>query len=273
MTASDSLAPALREEAARIIADLRLRRNGCELPITGLPEQCRPRTLAEGYAIQESARPLIASGFGPVIGYKVGATAKVMQERLGIPYPCAGTLFRDRVYPSGVTIARSDFRTLAVECEIGVRMEAALPGVSGGYDRDSVRPAVAAVFVSIEIVEHRFTDVRGIGAETHVADDFYSAGAVLGPEHLLAALDPSGAAAGEILLDGKQAFAGHVRDILGHPLNSLAWLANHLVERGTPLKAGDIVTLGSISPGTPIPEPTLVEARFEGLGSCIIKVT
>ncbi len=151
-------------------------------------------------------------------------------------------------------------------------MGAGLPGKPGGYDRDSVLPAIATVFVSIEIVEHRFTDVRAVGAETHVADDFYSAGAVIGPEHPITALDPAGAAAGEILVDGKEIFAGHVRDILGHPLNSLAWLANHLMARGTPLEAGDIITLGSISPGTHIGEPALVEARFEGLGSCRVHV-
>ena len=272
MAEANTLTPTALEEAAHVIADLRLRRIK-DGTIAGLPDACRPRTLADGYAIQERARPLIAKGLGPAAGYKVGATAKVMQERLGIHYPCAGTLFADRIYRSGATIARSDFRHLGVECEVGVRMGAALSGQPGGYDRDSVMAAIAAVFVSIEIVEHRFIDVRSVGAETHVADDFYSAGAVLGPDRPLAALDPTGAAPGEILVNGTQVFAGHVRDILGHPLSSLAWLANHLVERGTPLKAGEILTLGSISPGTSIPEPAAVEARFEGLGACTLAVT
>jgi 2-oxo-3-hexenedioate decarboxylase/2-keto-4-pentenoate hydratase len=273
MTRDAPLALASRDEAAGIIADLRLRQNGCTLPIEALPEQCRPRTLDDAYAIQERARPLIARGFGPPSGYKVGATAKVMQDRLGIPYPCAGTLYRDRIFQSGVTVARRDFHTLSIECEIGVRLDAALPGVPGGYDRDRVLPAIAAVFASIEIVEYRFVDFSVVGTETLVADDFFSAGAVLGPEHPVSALDPSGAAVGEVLIDGKPVFSGHVRDILGHPLNSLAWLADHLAARGTPLQAGDIVTLGSISPGTNILEPAIVEARFEGLGSCIINAT
>ena len=272
MSAQPPLAVPDLDEAAHLIADLRLRRNGREGEIAGLPDHCRPRTLADAYSIQERARPLIAEGLGAPRGYKVGATAKVMQERLGIHFPCAGTLFAKRIFPSGATIARSDYRHLGVECEIGVRMGAALPGKTGGYDRDGVLPAIAAVFVSIEIVEHRFTDVRGVGPETHVADDFYSAGVILGPEHSLSALDPAGDAAGEIRIDGAQAFAGHVRDILGHPLNSLAWLADHLATRGTPLSAGDILTLGSISPGSHIAEQATVEARFEGLGSCMLTV-
>lgn len=272
MTPETGLDEKALERAARLIADLRLQRNGIADTIAGLPADCRPTTLDDAYSIQERARPLIAEGLGAPCGHKVGATAKVMQERLGIHFPCAGTLFANRIYPSGANIARSDYRHLGVECEVGVRMGAALLGKPGGYDRDGVIPAIATVFVSIEIVEHRFTDVRAVGAETHVADDFYSAGAVIGLEHPMTALDPTGAASGEILVDGKQVFAGHVRDILGHPLISLAWLADHLVARGTPVKAGDIVTLGSISPGTYIQEPATVEARFEGLGSCFVNV-
>lgn len=262
-----TLTPEQIQAAARLIADLRLRRHGRDL-IEGIPEECRPRTLADAYTVQERARRMIAEGLGPVAGYKVGATAKVMQERLGIHYPCAGTLFARRLFQSGAEIPLAHFRHFGVECEIGVRMAKGVQARTGGHDRDSVREAVAAVFVSIEIVEHRFTDVRAVGAETHVADDFYSAGVVLGPEHPIGDLDPAGAARGEILVDGAMVFSGHARDILGHPLSSLAWLADHLAARGRPLQAGDIVSLGSISPGTHIPQPATVEARFEGLGSC-----
>jgi 2-keto-4-pentenoate hydratase len=39
---------------------------------------------------------------------------------------------------------------------------------------------------------------------------------------------------------------GHGRDILGHPFNSVAWLATHLASRGVRLKAGEIVMTGSV---------------------------
>ena len=35
-------------------------------------------------------------------------------------------------------------------------------------------------------------------------------------------------------------------EVLGNPLNSLAWLANNLAERGLGLRAGDLVMSGSI---------------------------
>jgi 2-keto-4-pentenoate hydratase len=39
---------------------------------------------------------------------------------------------------------------------------------------------------------------------------------------------------------------GHGRDILGHPFNSVAWLASQLASRGAGLKAGQVVMTGSV---------------------------
>jgi 2-keto-4-pentenoate hydratase len=47
-------------------------------------------------------------------------------------------------------------------------------------------------------------------------------------------------------IDGKEVGRGTGRDVLGHPLDALAWLANHLQARGLALKQGEIVTTGSL---------------------------
>ena len=39
---------------------------------------------------------------------------------------------------------------------------------------------------------------------------------------------------------------GYGRDILGHPFNSVAWLATQLASRGMGLKAGQVVMTGSV---------------------------
>jgi 2-keto-4-pentenoate hydratase len=65
---------------------------------------------------------------------------------------------------------------------------------------------------------------------------------------------------------------GNARDILGHPLNSLAWLATHCAARGTPLRAGEIITLGSIVAALRLETPGRVEASFDGLGVVTVDV-
>ena len=51
---------------------------------------------------------------------------------------------------------------------------------------------------------------------------------------------------GGISVDGKAMDRGFGRDVLGHPFHSVAWLATHLAEMGTGLRAGDIVMTGNL---------------------------
>jgi 2-keto-4-pentenoate hydratase len=269
-----TLTPSAIAAAADFIADLRQRRNGRRPPIDEVPAAFCPATLDEGYAVQNAARLLIAErGRGAPIGWKIGSTSPPMQAALGIPYPCAGTLYAGTVHRGHATAARADYSRLGFECEIAVRLGADLPARAGGHTRASVLPAVAAVMTSIELVEWRFVDFKRAGVPSLVADDFFSCGCVLGPDQPPEVLAGDADIAGRFTVDGTVACAGSARDILGHPLNSLAWLADHRAARGTPLRAGDIVTLGSIVAALRLDRPALVEASFDGLGKAAVAVT
>ncbi len=39
---------------------------------------------------------------------------------------------------------------------------------------------------------------------------------------------------------------GHGRDVMGHPMEALAWIANNLASRGLGLWRGDVVITGSL---------------------------
>jgi len=51
---------------------------------------------------------------------------------------------------------------------------------------------------------------------------------------------------GRATRDGAAIGEGHGRDILGHPFNSVAWLATQLASRGVGLRAGQVVMTGSV---------------------------
>ena len=61
-------------------------------------------------------------------------------------------------------------------------------------------------------------------------------------------------------------------EVMGNPLNALAWLANHLETRGLALKPGDVVISGSISKILRPKAGDTIRARFTRLGSVAIKV-
>jgi 2-keto-4-pentenoate hydratase len=259
--------------AADVLADLRQRRSGRRPPIDEIPAACRPTTLDEAYDVQDAARPLIAArGRGQPVGWKIGSTSPPMQAALGIPYPCAGTLYAGTVHRGHAAADRRDYSKLGLECEIAVRLGADLPARAGGHTRASVLPAVAAIMTSIELVEWRFVDFKQAGVPSLVADDFFSCGCVLGPEQPPEVLAGDADIAGRFTVDGTVASAGSARDILGHPLNSLAWLADHRAARSTPLRAGDLITLGSIAAALRLDRPGLVEASFDGLGAATVAV-
>ena len=49
-----------------------------------------------------------------------------------------------------------------------------------------------------------------------------------------------------MLINGKEVGVGVGTDVMGEPLDALAWLANTLARRGRYLRAGEVVLLGSL---------------------------
>ncbi len=259
--------------AAALLADLRLRAHGADQPIADLPAACRPACLADAYRIQALLRQqLSARGAGAPVGWKIGCTTPVMQRYLGIPHPCAGTLYAGTLRTSAATLKAADYWQLGLECELAVRLAADLPARPGGHTPASVAPAVAALMTSVEIVEHRFRDFAKAEVASLVADDFFSAGCVLGTPQAPVAPADLARLQGGFMIDGAAGEQGEAAAILGDPLAALAWLADHAAAIATPLQAGQIVTLGSVVKTFYPRAGTRVEACFAGLAPVTLQI-
>jgi 2-keto-4-pentenoate hydratase len=236
--------------------------------VGGMPAALRPADEAAGYAVQEAlhARLGAADGLGPVVGYKIGCTTAVMQRYLAIPHPAAGGVYERGVRRGDAAVRHADHLRPGAECEVAVRLDRPLPAAAAPYDRAGVAAAVGACMAAIEIVDDRYGDFLALGAPTLVADDFFHAGAVLGPEVAdwrgldLAALR------GRMTVDGREAGAATGAEVMGHPLEALAWLANARAARGRDLPAGALVLLGSFIQVQWVAAGDVVEVEIEGLG-------
>ena len=113
--------------AAETIASARRNRT----PLQPLAADIAPQDEADGYRIQDALHDLLAADFGALVGYKIGCTSAVMQQYLDIPHPCGGGVFASGVHDSGVSLRRSDFVRVGVECEIAVRLARDLAAVAG----------------------------------------------------------------------------------------------------------------------------------------------
>jgi len=130
-----------------------------------------------------------------------------------------------------------------VECELAVRLGRDLPKGPQPYTRETVRQAVGEVMAAFELIEDRHADYKACKALSLIADNAWNGGIVIGAAKSISPALLNGIA-GRLTFDGKPAGKGFAED----PCATLAWLANHLAERGRGLKAGMVVITGSVIP-------------------------
>jgi len=248
------------EKAERIVELFRSRR-----PTQTLPPELYPADLDEAYAIRSAFQEIEeARGRGAVAGYKIGLTTPVMQSLCGIGEPCYGAIFAREVYHRRAELAAADHCRLGVETEIAFRLGEEL---SHGADIGSIGAAVESCMAAIELIEDLNYDYKRLDAAAMVAGNVWNAGVVLGtPVTGWRSRDLARATA-RLSINGREIGNGKGADVLGNPLNALAWLADKLAAAGTPLGRGMIVMTGSM---VPIQYPAAgdrVIVEVSGLGS------
>jgi 2-keto-4-pentenoate hydratase len=237
----------VREKATRLVALFRDRRR-----TDVLPPELYPADLDEAYAIRAAYEEIEeAVGRGAVAGCKIAITTKVMQELCGIAEPCYGAIFSNEVHRGKATLRAQRYGRIAIETEIAVRLGEDLPH---GGDRDRVAGAVESCMAAIELIEDLNYDYKRLDAPALVAGNCWNAGIVIGePVTDWRGLDLATLSA-RLTINGREIGRGVGADVMGHPLNALAWLANKRAEHGKPLRRGMVVMTGSIV-ATKYPEP------------------
>jgi 2-keto-4-pentenoate hydratase len=256
------------EAAARLLARQRL-----SLTLIDPAQDLRPRDENDAYALQAQVnRQLTESGLGSPVGHKIGCTTPVMQAFLDIPSPCAGDVFAATVVRNNARLRRADYIRLGAECEIVVALSQDVAPEDAPFTREKVASAVGAVIAGIEIVDDRYREYRSLGAPTLIADNFFTAGCVLGdPVEDWRKLDLA-ALAGRMQINGEEVGRGNGAMVLGHPLEALAWLANSRAARGLGLQRGKFVFLGSLVETKWLNAGDSVRIEIEALGALDIAV-
>ena len=210
---------------------------------TTLGPPASPSTISDAYDIQDRFVSLLRQRNGEPVGYKIGLTSAAMQAFCRIDHPIAGVVLARRVHQTGARIKRADFGRLGLEFEIAVRIKSDVPAAT---DRtaESIEPHIDGVCAAIELVDDRGADYTNLDVRSLVADNSWNGGIVLSP--FVTAWPDLASVRGRASGNGNGIGEGLGRDILGHPFNSVAWLANQLASRGATLKAGQIVMTGSI---------------------------
>jgi 2-keto-4-pentenoate hydratase len=252
--------------------------------IESIPEEVRPRTRDEGYAVQATLESRSAA---PLFGWKIAATSVAGQAHINVTGPLAGRLLVERVTDLS---RRADDATAELpfginhmkvaEAEFAFRMGRDLPPRLQPYSVDEVLDAVATLHPAIEVPDSRFDDFTIVGAPQLIADNACAHLFVLGPpapdgwrevdlvEHRVTGTAVARPLSGcqDLKQEGKGA------NVLGDPRVALAWLVNELSGLGITLQAGQTVTTGTCLMPLPIHPGVTVTADFGTLGSVSVLI-
>ena len=224
---------------------------------------------ADGRCVQDKLIAIFAQPFGEAIGFKLGLTNPAIQQRFGIDHPIRGSIFHATLRAASGAEVEARFAAVPVlEADMLVRVsvgevEAAL------NDHAALIRHIDQVIPFIELPDLVYAPDHRPSLGDLLA---INVGARLGVQGRPIAVTPSAdfiAALGRMSIslhqDGREVSRAPGAAILGHPLNALAWIARDWAREGRPLRAGDIISLGSFSPPQPVVAGQVWTARYEGL--------
>lgn len=231
--------------------------------IAEMPADCAPKTLADGYAVQERLLQLLDT---PTTGYLLGLTNEYMQKIFNVDAPYYAHILAPNLHRSPKRFGAKELLTRGLECEVAFRMARDLPPRGKPYAMEDVAEAVATMHPSIEVVNGHFENWLDLPMPIVLADNGTDGPLVCGEGTedwrridrvtLPVILRVNGAVAAE----GKGANA------LGDPLKALTWLANELNKKGAGLKAGETINTGTCAKLIPAKPGDEAVASFGPLG-------
>lgn len=248
-----------RREAAALLAAAERDRS----PIDPLTDRWPELDAVDAYEIQLlNVRAREAAGRG-IVGHKVGLSAKVMQEMMGVDEPDYGHLLDDMRIEDGSTVEAARYCTPRIEVEVAFVLGADLP--APGCTVEDVLAATDHVCAAIELIDSRIADWRIRIGDT-IADNASSAGFVLGGVRTPVADVDVAAIGARLERNGEQVAAGESSAVLGNPAIAVAWLANTVHRFGVRLRAGHVILPGSCTRAFDARPGDRFRAEFDVLG-------
>ena len=231
------------KQAANFLLSARFNQN----IIDNIPPSLYPSSKSDAYLVQERVLSgLIERNDSMLVGYKLACTNQPVMDLLGVDEPFFGCLLLHTTFEDKVRLEASNFVKRVVESEFVFVMGEDLPQTDVPYTAKTIKSFISTFVPAIEIVDHRYADFTVVGGNALIADNAIHGASILGKaddrDWQAFKLDEQ---AVTLLVNGRVQETGTGANVLGSPLNAMAWLGNCLQSQGRQLKAGDIVTTGT----------------------------
>lgn len=226
------------------------------------PSKLEPSlTIDDAYAVQELIIDKRVGGGRRRAGWKMGLTTAAPPTT-----PIVGTLLDDMIIPSETDLSLATMVGPMVEAEFVVRIGETIDRATTVAELESGPHEVGP---GIEVIDYRTTDSSGV--IDWIADNSTVAFAVLGTLVPIADVRPAEVEA-SLSCDGRYLASGFGHQVMGNPLAAVAWLSQHVIDRGHPLQRGDVILTGSLTGHHPVPAQKVeFTADFGALGGLAIR--
>lgn len=230
-----------QRELARLLAGMRRGRR----QQSGLDHALIPPDSTTAYRIARMVEEELGL---PVAGWKIAAMKREMQEALRTDSPIYGRIYEPEVYLSPASVLFATQCSPIPEAEYVARLAVDLPPRSKAYGLDEVTEAVASLHPGIEMPEcHFIHDARFPPLSAVLADGAGGSAVCLGPA--IEGWRERDIAGQEVVLscNGVVRRRGTAAAALDHPMVPLTWLANELSRTGIGMRAGQVVSTGTLT--------------------------
>jgi 2-keto-4-pentenoate hydratase len=228
-------------------------------PLSARNPELTPR---DAYAVQQAYADLRVQQGARLVGRKIGATSRAIQELFSIDTPDYGHIFDDMVVEDG-SMERARLIQPMVEPELAFILDRDMRGP--GVTRSDVLGATRTIIPCLEVIDSRIVDWKIAFVDT-VADNGSSARCIFGEPVPYDGLE---LASVEAVMSRNGEVVGRATGeaVLGHPAESVAWLANVLGDLDSGLRAGEYVLSGSFMTAIRGERGDRFDATFSDLGS------
>ena len=243
-----------------------------------LPLENIPKTIDEAYRVQDMLKRILVNEHAYTLaGWKVGLTNAAVQQRVGAVEPMFGPIFAQSILPPSTFYpCVNKFR--GIEAEFMVEMKENCKPLPS-HEPHSVahlleHNCIKSIRPGVEICATRF-DTNTPPLLASISDQGQHCGLIvskssISPSEFLRYHQENHEIQLQSLNEAEQAVVlstGTSANVLGNPLEAVAWLANALISSGRYLRAGDVVSTGTMTGMTtflpPPPSKTQKGSAFD----------
>jgi 2-keto-4-pentenoate hydratase len=226
------------EQAANILVKARR----CVTTIECIPEEIRPRTLQDAYAVQDR---FITNLGEPTCGWFGACTNAVIQNLLGLQEPYYAYLLENHIYKSPAVIDTSRYPPMVFECEFGFVVNKDFTSIGYPYDRQEIEDAIVRVCPVIEIVAGHLENWPTQDVFSIIADNGTDGALVIGEGvEEWRDIDLINTPV-NLFINEKLERKGSGANVLGDPLGAFVWLVNAITRDGKTITAGHVHNTGT----------------------------